>query len=65
MDLGKNVRKLREKKGVSVSQLAALTDLDEATIYRIECHEANLSLQALESIRAALNITMADFFTEE
>jgi transcriptional regulator with XRE-family HTH domain len=58
-DLGKRIRQLREKAGLSIRKLGRLAGIDHSTIARIEQNEASPTANSLELICNALNIPMA------
>jgi len=54
-----NIRKLREKKGLSQEKLARLADVANNTIIKIESGEnQNPTLETLQKIAKALDITI-------
>jgi len=55
-EVGFNIRKIREDKGLSQEKLAALADLQRAYIGQIERGEKDIGLQNLEKIANALNV---------
>jgi transcriptional regulator with XRE-family HTH domain len=61
-DVGLNIRKLREDKGLSQEKLAALADLHRTYIGQIERGEKNLGLRNLEKIAKALRVNIKELF---
>ena len=59
-DVGFNIRKIREEKGLSQEKLAALADLHRAYVGQIERGEKNIGLKNLEKIAKALNVKIKD-----
>lgn len=57
---GKNLRKLREKAGVSQEKLAALAGLHRTYVSSIERGERNISLLNIEKLAIALCVPMRD-----
>jgi transcriptional regulator with XRE-family HTH domain len=55
-DVGFNIRRMREEKGLSQEKLAALADLHRAYIGQIERGEKNIGLKNLEKIAKALRV---------
>jgi len=53
-EVGLNIRKIREDKGLSQEKLAALADLHRTYIGQIERGEKNIGLRNLEKIAKAL-----------
>jgi transcriptional regulator with XRE-family HTH domain len=58
--VGQNVREQREKAGLSLSQLAAITGISKAHLVRLETKPSNPSLGILSRIADALDLTVAD-----
>jgi transcriptional regulator with XRE-family HTH domain len=54
--IGLNIRRIREKQGLSQEELGAIADLHRAYIGQIERGEKNIGLQNLEKIANALNV---------
>jgi len=59
-EVGLNIRKIREDKGLSQEKLAALADLHRTYIGQIERGEKNIGLRNLEKIAKALNVDIKD-----
>jgi len=59
-EVGLNIRKIREDKGLSQEKLAALADLHRTYIGQIERGEKNIGLKNLEKIAKALNVNVKD-----
>jgi transcriptional regulator with XRE-family HTH domain len=57
IDIGKRIRNLRKKQGISQEKLAELTDLSIVHISHIETGNTKLSLPALVNIANALSVT--------
>ena len=60
-EVGLNIRKIREDKGLSQEKLAALADLHRTYIGQIERGEKNIGLRNLEKIARALEVDIKDF----
>lgn len=58
--VGFNIRRIREDKGLSQEKLAGLADLHRAYIGQIERGEKNIGLKNLEKIATALGIETKD-----
>jgi len=56
--VGKNIRKYREKKGLTQEALAYEADLHRAYIGQIERGEKNIGVKNLEKIAKALHINI-------
>ena len=61
-EVGLNIRKIREDKGLSQEKLAALADLHRTYIGQIERGEKNLGLRNLEKIAKALHVNITELF---
>ena len=57
-EVGFNIRRIREKRGLSQEKLAALAGLHRAYIGQIERGEKNIGLKNLEKIANALEVTV-------
>ncbi len=60
--VGKRVKELRNKLGVSQEELADLAGLDRTYITSVECGKRNISIVNIEKLAKALNVTIAEFF---
>ena len=60
--VGKRVKELRNKLGVSQEELADLAGLDRTYITSVECGKRNISIVNIEKLAIALNVTIAEFF---
>ena len=58
--VGFNIRRIREDKGLSQEKLAGLADLHRAYIGQIERGEKNIGLKNLEKIATALGVETKD-----
>lgn len=63
-ELGTSIRAVRRRRGMTVSALAAATDLDKAYISRIERGQKAPSLAALLSISGILDVPVAQLLGE-
>ncbi len=61
--VGKRVKELRNKLGISQEELADLAGLDRTYITSVECGKRNISIVNIEKLTIALNVTLAEFFT--
>jgi transcriptional regulator with XRE-family HTH domain len=57
---GRNVRTQRERAGLSLAQLSQATGISKAHLVRLETRPANPSLELLQRIAEALDVTIAD-----
>ena len=56
------IKTIRNEKGISQEKLAHLSNLDRTYISGIECYRRNISINSLEQIIRALEISNSDFF---
>ena len=61
--VGKRVKELRNKLGISQEELADTAQLDRTYITSVECGKRNISIVNIEKLANALNVTLAEFFT--
>lgn len=55
--IGKNIKKLREQKGISQDRLSKLADISSNTIAKLELDESpNPTIDTLKKIADALNV---------
>lgn len=64
MSIGNQIRKLRKAQGVTLQQLAQLTESDAGNLSRIERGELGVSESLIRKIASALNTTPAALFME-
>lgn len=67
--IGDNIRKWRSRKGMTQEQLSAQLqthgcDISRGTLAKIEAGIRHISLDELQAIKAILEITYDDFFTD-
>lgn len=61
--VSENIRKLRQKKGMSQDRLSKEADIALNTVVKIETGESpNPTVETLEKIAKALGVSMADLF---
>ena len=60
--VGKRVKELRNKLGISQEELADLAELDRTYITSVECGRRNISIVNIEKLAIALNISLHEFF---
>lgn len=56
--IGKNLRKIRDAKGMSQQMLADLSNVDKSTILRIENGKYNPSILVLRKLAHTLNVNL-------
>ena len=60
--VGKRVKELRNKLGVSQEELADMAELDRTYITSIERGKRNISIVNVEKLANALNVSLSIFF---
>jgi len=61
--LGDNIRRLRQKKGISQDRLSKEADLALNTVVKMETEEnPNPTAETLQKIAKALDVTVGDLF---
>lgn len=63
--LGKRIKELRKKKGLTQEQLAETIDMEQNSISVIESGRNFPTLGTLEKIAKVLNVELSDFFNYE
>ena len=59
--IGKNIKKLREKIGISQDRLSKLTDISSNTVAKLELDDSpNPTIETLQKIAKALNVKVDD-----
>lgn len=61
--VGKRVKELRNKLGISQEELADLAGLDRTYVTSVECDRRNISIVNIEKLANALKVSLAVFFT--
>ncbi|MBE6117628.1 MAG: helix-turn-helix domain-containing protein [Erysipelotrichaceae bacterium] len=65
MDIGRRVRELRTRNGLTLEELASRTELTKGYLSQLERNLSAPSIQTLEDLTEALGTTMSEFFTED
>jgi transcriptional regulator with XRE-family HTH domain len=65
MNVGERIRLLREKAGFSQNELAGRADVSQTHLRRVELGQAGITVDHLQMICDALNITLKEFFNVE
>ena len=60
--LGKKIKELRIKKGLSQEKFALLIEMDRTYLASVELGKRNISIKNLEKIANGLNITLEELF---
>ncbi len=63
INLGKQIQKLRESKGLSQQDLAAKCNFEKSNMSRLEAGRVNSTLSTLEKIAKALDVTLVELFS--
>lgn len=61
MDIGTKIKTLRENAGISLRKLAELSNIAPSHLSYIESNKTNPTLEKLDSICKALNISLIQF----
>lgn len=61
--VGKRVKELRNKIGISQEELADIVQLDRTYITSVERGKRNISIVNVEKLAIALQVSLAEFFT--
>jgi len=63
INVGKQIQKLRESKGISQQDLAAKCNFEKSNMSRLEAGRVNPTLSTLGKVANALDVTLAELFT--
>lgn len=63
--VGKRIKQLRTQQGLSQENFAFKCELDRTYITSVERGKRNISLENLEKIAKAFNMTLCEFFNFE
>ena len=61
--VGRNVRRLRERRGLSLADLGTRAGVSKTTVHDLEGGTANPRLETLYAIATALSVGLADLLT--
>lgn len=64
LNFGNAVRHLRKNKGMSQEELADMCELHRTYLSDVELGKRNISLESIEKIACALEITVSELFKE-
>lgn len=64
MDIGTRIKSLREQSGISSRQLALISGLAPSYVHDIEHNKSNPTLEKLQAICKALNISLIQFLSD-
>src|SRR5215472_3086107 len=65
LSLGKRVRELRDRRGMTRRAAAHDADVSERHLAQLEAGEGNISIVLLRRIAAALNVSLAELFAPD
>jgi XRE family aerobic/anaerobic benzoate catabolism transcriptional regulator len=65
LSLGKRVRELRNRRGLTRKMMAREADVSERHLAQLEAGEGNVSIVLLRRIAAALHVSLAELFAPE
>ena len=60
--VGKRIKELRNKLGISQEELAFRSEIHRTYIASLEVGKRNVSIETLEKVVNALEVSMSDFF---
>ena len=63
INVGKQIQKLREAKGLSQQDLAAKCNFEKSNMSRLEAGRVNSTLSTLDKIAKALDVTLVELFS--
>lgn len=63
--IGERIRELRSRIEISQESLAHLADLDRTYVNSVENGKRNISIENIQKIAKALDISIKDFFDDE
>ena len=63
--IGERIRKLRSTRGISQEVLAHLADLDRTYVNSVENGRRNISIENIEKLAKALDVTLRSFFDDD
>lgn len=64
MDVGKRLKELREKRGITVNKLADLAGLSQSFLREIELGDKKPTVETLSYFCDALGVSLGQFFSE-
>src|SRR5271169_4848901 len=65
LSLGKRVRELRNRRGLTRKMMAREAEVSERHLAQLEAGEGNVSIVLLRRIAAALNVSLVELFSPE
>ena len=64
MNIGKNIKQLREEKNLTQEKLAELSGLEQSYVGQAERGEKNITLNSLMKLTNAMNVSISEFTME-
>lgn len=61
-NLGKQIKKYRQKRGLSQEELAEKLEISQQTLSKIECGKNFLTAETLEKLQNVLGVSISEFF---
>src|ERR1019366_4960185 len=65
LSLGKRVRELRNRRGMTRKMMAHEADVSERHLAQLEAGEGNISIVLLRRVAAAVNVSLAELFSRD
>ncbi len=65
MDIGKRIRSIRTRNGLTLEELASRSELSKGFLSQLENNLATPSISTLEDITEVLGVSLENFFKEE
>jgi transcriptional regulator with XRE-family HTH domain len=63
INVGQQIQKLRESKGLSQQDLAAKCNFEKSNMSRLESGRVNPTLSTLEKVAKALDVSLVELFS--
>jgi transcriptional regulator with XRE-family HTH domain len=63
INVGQQIQKLRESKGLSQQDLAAKCNFEKSNMSRLESGKINPTLSTLEKVAKALDVSLVELFS--
>jgi transcriptional regulator with XRE-family HTH domain len=63
INVGKQIQKIRESKGLSQQDLAAKCNFEKSNMSRLETGRVNPTLSTLDKVAKALDVTLIELFS--
>ena len=63
--LGERIKEIRKRKGLSLTQLSQDSNMEKASLSRIESGKVNISYLTLYRLSRCLEVNLHEFFKED